>query len=55
MVFVCLVVVVFLKPDNTNKHNGLFPSSHTCKNTRKVHAGGGEIQSVQTIMVYSSS
>lgn len=30
---------LFFKPSSTNEHKGLFPSSHTCKNTVKVHWG----------------
>lgn len=51
------VLFCFFKPSNTNELKGLFPSPHTCKHTRKVHAKPKEkrkkreIQSVQTIMV----
>lgn len=46
----------FFKPSSTNEHKGLFPSSHTWKNTMKVHWGKKrKIKSVQIVMVYSSS
>lgn len=46
----------FLSQASTNEHKGLFPSSHTWKNTMKVHWGKKrKIKSVQIVMVYSSS